>query len=148
MTRLVVTLGGGLHHSLAAVSDGSVWVPGFISTGPLGLGTNQQTAAPTTDFGPEMAMAWPREGQGGLSLYIPKYAQGSTYLASSSTGISGTLTWNSGENAGRITEVLSHGLADAIATLTLLEAPVLPIAEGDGFNARAGCDKRIAICSA
>ena len=61
---------------------------------------------------------------------------------------SGTLTWTSGANAGRITEVLAHGLADAIATLTLLEAPVLPIAEGDGFIARAGCDKRIATCSA
>jgi uncharacterized phage protein (TIGR02218 family) len=61
---------------------------------------------------------------------------------------SGTLTWTSGANVGRVTEVLSHGLADAIATLTLLEAPVLPIAEGDSFIARAGCDKRIATCSA
>lgn len=61
---------------------------------------------------------------------------------------SGTLTWTSGANAGRITEVLSHGLADAIATLTLLEAPVRAIAEGDIFIARAGCDKRIATCSA
>ena len=61
---------------------------------------------------------------------------------------SGTLTWTSGANAGRITEVLSHGLADAIATLTLLEAPVLQIAEGDNFVARAGCDKRIATCGA
>ena len=61
---------------------------------------------------------------------------------------SGTLTWTSGANAGRITEVLSHGLADAIATLTLLESPVRAIAEGDGFIARAGCDKRIATCSA
>ncbi|MBR2572699.1 MAG: DUF2163 domain-containing protein [Loktanella sp.] len=61
---------------------------------------------------------------------------------------SGTLTWTSGANAGRITEVLSHGLADAIATMTLLEAPVRAVAEGDGFTARAGCDKRIATCSA
>lgn len=61
---------------------------------------------------------------------------------------SGTLTWTSGANAGRVTEVLAHGLADAIATMTLLEAPVLPIAEGDSFIARAGCDKRIATCSA
>ena len=60
---------------------------------------------------------------------------------------SGTLTWTSGANVGRITEVLSHGLADATATLTLLEAPVLQIAEGDRFVARAGCDKRIATCS-
>lgn len=61
---------------------------------------------------------------------------------------SGTITWISGANAGRITEVLSHGLADAIATLTLLEAPVRAIAEGDSFIARAGCDKRLATCNA
>jgi uncharacterized phage protein (TIGR02218 family) len=59
---------------------------------------------------------------------------------------SGTLTWTSGANAGRVTEVLSHGLTDAIATLTLLEAPVRSIAEGDSFTVRAGCDKRIATC--
>lgn len=61
---------------------------------------------------------------------------------------SGTITWTSGANAERITEVLAHGIADAIATLTLLEAPVRAITEGDGFIARAGCDKRIATCSA
>jgi uncharacterized phage protein (TIGR02218 family) len=60
----------------------------------------------------------------------------------------GTLTWTSGANTGRVTEVLGHGLTDAIASLTLLEAPVRSIAEGDGFIARAGCDKRIATCSA
>ena len=61
---------------------------------------------------------------------------------------SGTITWTSGANAGRITEVLSHGRADGIATLTLLEAPVRAIAEDDSFIARAGCDKRIATCGA
>ncbi len=61
---------------------------------------------------------------------------------------SGTLTWTSGANAGRITEVLAHRLDGSVATLTLLEAPVRDIAEGDGFIARAGCDKRIATCSA
>jgi len=61
---------------------------------------------------------------------------------------SGTLTWTSGTNAGRVTEVLAHGLDASIASLTLLEAPVRAIAEGDGFIARAGCDKRIATCSA
>lgn len=60
---------------------------------------------------------------------------------------SGTLTWTSGANAGRITEVLAHGLDGSIASLILLEAPVRAIAEGDGFIARAGCDKRIATCS-
>ncbi len=61
---------------------------------------------------------------------------------------SGTLTWTSGANAGRITEVLAHDLDGSIASLTLLEAPVRAIAAGDGFIARAGCDKRIATCSA
>ncbi len=61
---------------------------------------------------------------------------------------SGTLTWTSGANAGRVTEVLAHGLDGSIASLTLLEAPVRAIAEGDSFIARAGCDKRIATCSA
>jgi uncharacterized phage protein (TIGR02218 family) len=60
---------------------------------------------------------------------------------------SGTLAWTSGANAGRVTEVLAHGLDGSIATLTLLEAPVRAIAEGDSFIARAGCDKRIATCS-
>jgi uncharacterized phage protein (TIGR02218 family) len=61
---------------------------------------------------------------------------------------SGTITWTSGANAGRITEVLAHDLTDSIATLTLLEAPVRAIAAGDDFIVRAGCDKRIATCSA
>jgi uncharacterized phage protein (TIGR02218 family) len=61
---------------------------------------------------------------------------------------SGTLTWTSGANAGRITEVLAHGLDGSIASLILLEAPMRAIAEGDGFIARAGCDKRIATCGA
>jgi uncharacterized phage protein (TIGR02218 family) len=60
----------------------------------------------------------------------------------------GTLTWTSGANTGRITEVLAHGLEDAIATLTLLEAPVRAIAGGGSFIARAGCDKRMVTCSA
>lgn len=61
---------------------------------------------------------------------------------------SGTITWTSGANAGRVAEVLAHGQDGSIATLTLLEAPVRAIAEGDGFVARSGCDKRIATCSA
>ena len=77
-----------------------------------------------------------------------------TFLATGLSGFaagwftSGTLTWTSGANAGRITEVLGHGLTDAVASLTLLEAPVRGIADGDAFIARAGCDKRIATCGA
>ena len=61
---------------------------------------------------------------------------------------SGTITWTSGADAGRVTEVLAHDLSSGIATLTLLEAPVRPFAEGDSFIARAGCDKRMATCGA
>ena len=61
---------------------------------------------------------------------------------------SGTITWTSGANAGRITEVLAHDLAGSIITLTLLEAPVRAISEGDAFIARAGCDKRMTTCGA
>ena len=60
----------------------------------------------------------------------------------------GTIEWTSGANAGRRAEVLAHDLVDGIAVLTLLEAPVRAIAEGDGFIIRAGCDKRIETCSA
>jgi uncharacterized phage protein (TIGR02218 family) len=60
----------------------------------------------------------------------------------------GTVEWTSGANAGRKAEVLAHGLDGSIATLTLLEAPVRAITEGDSFIARAGCDKRITTCSA
>jgi uncharacterized phage protein (TIGR02218 family) len=49
----------------------------------------------------------------------------------------GTLDWTSGANAGRMTEVLGHGVTDGVAILTLLEAPVRAIAEDDVFNIRA-----------
>lgn len=58
----------------------------------------------------------------------------------------GTLEWTRGANAARRTEVLGHEVRDGIALLTLLEAPVRPIAEGDAFTIRAGCDKRIETC--
>ena len=61
---------------------------------------------------------------------------------------SGTITWTSGANAGRVTEVMAHDLAGSIVTLTLLEEPVRAIAEGHTFIARAGCDKRMTTCRA
>jgi len=60
----------------------------------------------------------------------------------------GTVEWISGTNAGRRAELLSHDLVDGLAILTLLEAPVRPVTEGDSFLAHAGCDKRLATCSA
>lgn len=60
----------------------------------------------------------------------------------------GRIQWTSGANAGRQAEVLSHVLLDGVAVLTLLEAPVRPIAETDTFTIRAGCDKSLATCRA
>ena len=44
--------------------------------------------------------------------------------------------------------LLGHDVTDGVAILTLLEAPVRAIAEGDGFTSRAGCDKRMETSSA
>ena len=60
----------------------------------------------------------------------------------------GTVEWTSGANAGRRAEIIAHDVTDGIAVLTLLEAPVRPIAGGDVFVVRAGCDKRLETCGA
>lgn len=60
----------------------------------------------------------------------------------------GRIQWTSGANTGRQVEVLSHVLVEGVAILTLLEAPVRPIAETDAFTIRAGCDKNLASCRA
>jgi uncharacterized phage protein (TIGR02218 family) len=60
----------------------------------------------------------------------------------------GTVEWTSGANSGRRAEVIAHDVIDGDAVLTLLEAPVHSIGEGDGFVVRAGCDKRIETCGA
>ena len=58
----------------------------------------------------------------------------------------GRLTWTSGPNVGRVAEVASHAVVGGERRLTLLEAPVRPIAPGDDFTVRAGCDKRLETC--
>ena len=90
------------------------------------------------------------KGVGAVTDLLRDRAFTATGLSALAAGwfASGTITWTSGANAGRITEVLAHDLSSSIATLTLLEAPVRAIAEGDGFIARAGCDKRMATCGA
>jgi len=60
----------------------------------------------------------------------------------------GTIEWTSGANTGRRAEIISHDVADGIAVLTLLEAPVRSIAEAATFTIRAGCDKRMETCAA
>ena len=58
----------------------------------------------------------------------------------------GRLTWTSGANADRTAEVAAHALRSGDQHLALLEAPVRPIAPGDDFVVRAGCDKRLETC--
>ena len=58
----------------------------------------------------------------------------------------GRLSWTSGPNAGRVAEVASHDVVAGARRLTLLEAPVRPIAAGHDFVVRAGCDKRLETC--
>ena len=60
----------------------------------------------------------------------------------------GTMEWTSGANTGRRAEVAGHVKESAEVTVLLLEAPVRPIALGDAFVIRAGCDKRLETCRA
>jgi uncharacterized phage protein (TIGR02218 family) len=60
----------------------------------------------------------------------------------------GTLTWTSGSNVDRRAEVARHGQEAGEVTISLLEAPVRPVALGDNFAVRAGCDKRLETCRA
>ena len=58
----------------------------------------------------------------------------------------GTVEWTSGANDGRLAEIMLHEVSSGIVTVTLLEAPVRPIAASDAFVIRAGCDKRAETC--
>ena len=75
-----------------------------------------------------------------------------TFIASGIAGFSdgwfalGIVVWLSGANAGRSAEVLSHTVTGPYVMITLLEAPVRPIAPGDTFDIFAGCDKRFETC--
>lgn len=60
----------------------------------------------------------------------------------------GFVVWTSGASAGRRAEVMRHTLEDGVATITLAEDPVRPVAQSDGFVIRAGCDKSSATCAA
>jgi len=59
----------------------------------------------------------------------------------------GFLVWSSGANAGRRAEVIRHIAEPGAVSVALLEEPVRPIAPGDGFVIRAGCDKTVVMCN-
>jgi uncharacterized phage protein (TIGR02218 family) len=60
----------------------------------------------------------------------------------------GLVTWGSGANADRQAEIIAHGVAAGVVTITLAEAPVLAIEVGDAFAVVAGCNKLSATCAA
>jgi uncharacterized phage protein (TIGR02218 family) len=60
----------------------------------------------------------------------------------------GALTWTSGGNAGTKGAVKGHDKAPAGDALALWLPPGSPIALGDAFEIRAGCDKRADTCKA
>ena len=60
----------------------------------------------------------------------------------------GILTWTTGPNAGRQAEVMRHDVDAGLVRITLLEASVRPIAVGEAFLIRAGCDRTLGTCRA
>ena len=60
----------------------------------------------------------------------------------------GEVTFTSGPNAGAKAEVKEHRLAGSTATIILWTALAAPLAPGDTFSIRAGCDKRFSTCKA
>jgi uncharacterized phage protein (TIGR02218 family) len=58
----------------------------------------------------------------------------------------GAVEWTSGANFGLRFEVAQHDMVEASVLLTLMQAPVRPVAVGDAFAVRAGCDKRLETC--
>jgi uncharacterized phage protein (TIGR02218 family) len=58
----------------------------------------------------------------------------------------GVVTFTSGANAGRKSEVLRHARDEGGDRIELWQAMVEPIAAGDAFTVSAGCDKRFPTC--
>lgn len=98
------------------------------------------------------------DGRCGINLSDPRYFANGTVSRFEGTtlevvGLSqfadgwfsnGTLTWQSGANAGRTIHCVSH----SGATLQLIDPPILPLSGGERFHITAGCDKSFTTCKA
>jgi uncharacterized phage protein (TIGR02218 family) len=60
----------------------------------------------------------------------------------------GSVRFTSGANAGRIAEIRRHSVVAGVVTLELWTFTGQPLAPGDAFVARAGCDKQFTTCRA
>jgi uncharacterized phage protein (TIGR02218 family) len=56
------------------------------------------------------------------------------------------LSWVSGPNAGRVSEVREHRADAGHVRLALWQQTPLAASIGDGFTVTAGCDKRFETC--
>jgi uncharacterized phage protein (TIGR02218 family) len=97
----------------------------------------------------------------GIDLTSPLYRASATVLSGlgdrvlATDGLSsfadgwftrGLLTFTSGANAGRASEIKLHVLRTNDAMLELWQAPGAPIVAGDTFVVTAGCDKQFGTC--
>lgn len=57
----------------------------------------------------------------------------------------GTITWDTGENAGLVMGVFGHRVDNKVR-IELVEQATRNIANGDAFTIRAGCDKQAGTC--
>jgi uncharacterized phage protein (TIGR02218 family) len=60
----------------------------------------------------------------------------------------GTLSWTTGANMGRLAEVKFHRQSGTQVLVELWQEMPEPVAAGDGFLIRAGCDKQLSTCQA
>jgi uncharacterized phage protein (TIGR02218 family) len=58
----------------------------------------------------------------------------------------GRITFTSGRNTGQSVEIAGHSSAGGTVLLELWKPPGLPLAAGNAFTVRAGCDKSHATC--
>ena len=58
----------------------------------------------------------------------------------------GTLTWTTGSNTGRKAEVKAHVKSASEVMVELWHEAAYPVASGDAFDIRAGCDKQFSTC--
>jgi uncharacterized phage protein (TIGR02218 family) len=58
----------------------------------------------------------------------------------------GTLTWNTGANAGRVLAIRRHRLLSSFARIELWRVPPFTVSAGEAVILRAGCGKQFTTC--
>jgi uncharacterized phage protein (TIGR02218 family) len=111
----------------------------FRATCDADLGDARCTIDLSDPAGSASAVVIETDGSGRLTALVPGVRPTGFFDA-------GLLTFASGANAGRKSEVLRHIREGADDHVELWQKMVDPIAPGDAFTISAGCDKRFATC--